>query len=239
MAESNLRFKKRTLRFEREIEAMAVASNNYLENVVPFYSSGVIKIEEQRFPYFIMELCDYHLGDLVLSRKGMLDDGEKLRISALIVKGVKSLNEYEIYHRDIKHENILFLDDLPYVGDLGLIDYRNSDIDLDELGEKIGPIGWLSPEATNKYLTEKTSYDGDYDCVLNSKSDVFQLGKLIWYLFQGNLPLGQITEADFLSDDKEIFSILKDALIYNKSNRLSIDRLYERLEELFPKYYLS
>nr|WP_321221366.1 protein kinase family protein [uncultured Psychroserpens sp.] len=239
LAEENKKIEKRVKRFEREIEAMSVSSTNFLEHVVPFYSSGNITIDGKRFPYFIMELCEFHLGDLVAARKEILDDGERLRISALIVRGIKSLNEFDIYHRDIKHENILFLDDLPYIADLGLSDYRPTDIDIDELGEKIGPIGWLSPEATNKYLTEKTSYVGDYDCVIDSKSDVFQLGKLIWFLFQGNLPLGQISETDFISDEKDIYHIVKDALAHNKENRLSIDDMLDRLEALFPKYFLS
>ena len=38
------------------------------------------------------------------------------------------------------------------IGDLGLVTRR--DLDYDRQNEFIGPKGWLSPEAMNKYLAE-------------------------------------------------------------------------------------
>ena len=122
------------------------------------------------------------------------------------------------------------------VGDLGLVDFQNKDSEIDSPNEKIGPYGWLAPEATNKMLTFKKHIGFVYDCKIDKKSDVFQLGKLFWYIFQGNLPIGQIVNDDFKMRDKEIFQIIFEMLRYEKNGRPSINRIEEKFEPLKLKY---
>src|SRR5690606_25235728 len=133
-----------------------------------------------------------------------------------ILEGIKLLNEYKIYHRDIKQDNIFLIDGEPIIGDLGLSDCRNIDIYINEKGELIGPTGWFSPEAINKYLVEKTSNPYKFNFTINGKSEVFQLGKLFWYIFQGNLPIGQITIDDFIPRNEDMFKLIFGMLLYSK-----------------------
>lgn len=112
---------------------------------------------------------------------------------------------------------------------MGLVDFQDVDANLDFENEKIGPFGWLSPEATNKMLTKGKNIKNVYECEINSMSDIFQLGKLFWYIFQGNLPLGQITFADSRFGDQDIFDVIFLMLKHNQAERPDVKRLNELL----------
>lgn len=71
-----------------------------------------------------------------------------------IAYGIKNLDSLGFYHRDIKPDNILIFNDNQWrISDLGLVAKRDEDIDRPN--EFIGPKGWISPEAMNKYLVKK------------------------------------------------------------------------------------
>jgi serine/threonine protein kinase len=211
--------KKRIQRFEREIEAMYVATDNSLPNVVKIFFHGTINIEGMDFHYYVMEKCDLTLKEYLTKNGNNLDITQKSILCRKILKGIQGLHEYKIYHRDIKQDNIYFVGDEPYIGDLGLSDYRDTDIFINERGELIGPTGWFSPEAINKYLVEKTGNPNGFDCVIDDKSEMFQLGKLFWYIFQGNIPIGHITIDDFISGNNTLFTIISNMLKHSKNTR--------------------
>ena len=235
--EVNEYVQKRIDRFEREIEALNVANNEGLTNIVQIIDDGSIELNGKSFRYFIMEKCDDNLSTYLLNNEEVAPS-QKLLLYHQIIQGIQQLNAFFIYHRDIKSDNILFKDGGIKVSDLGLVDNRNTDFIIEEHGEKIGPIGWLSPEAANKFLVEKTANFYEHSCVIGSKSEVFQLGKLGWYIFNGNLPIGQIQSVDFKLGDDNLFSILFDALQYDVKRRIDVDTLLNRVHDLFPNYYI-
>ena len=118
---------------------------------------------------------------------------QRFLICTEILTGIKELHSEDIYHRDIKPDNILFINGTWKISDLGLIGFREDDFKAKEIGMKIGPANWMSPEAFNKMYNEGDGYLNTYgfDCNLDEKSDIFQLGKLFWFIFQGNVPDGQ------------------------------------------------
>ena len=210
---------KRIKRFEREIEAMSVAKENSLDNVVEFHFSGTLNIGGLDFQYYVMQKCDCTLDDYLSNPENKLNIYQKTLLCEKILTGIMGLHEYKIYHRDIKYDNILFIGNEPFICDLGLADYRNSDIRINERGELIGPTGWFSPEAINKHLIEKHPNPYRFDFLINEKSEVFQLGKLFWYIFQGNLPIGQIVLDDFIVGDTYLFNMIFNMLLYSKNRR--------------------
>jgi serine/threonine protein kinase len=237
-AKEDRKARKRVSRFEKEIEALSIAKDEGMEDVIKIICSGDVRISKLTFRYFIMEKCDSNLGEY-LNREGIeISDSQKLVLFHRIVKGIKQLHDFKIYHRDIKFDNIFFRGDSPKVGDLGLVYNRNSEVKIFEKGEPIGPYGWLSPEATNKFLVENTPNLNKHDCFIDTQSDVFQLGKLCWYIFNGNLPLGQLLLDDFIPADETLFDIIFSSLQYSKARRLHIEELLIRVEELFPQYNL-
>jgi len=229
--------KKRIDRFEREIEALNLANSEGLTNIVQIIADGSIELDGKSFRYFIMEKCDDNLSTYLLNNEEVAPS-QKLLLYHQIIQGIQQLNAFFIYHRDIKSENILFKNGGIKVSDLGLVDNRNTDFIIEEYAEKIGPVGWLSPEAANKFLVEGTSNLYEHSCIIDSKSEVFQLGKLGWYIFNGNLPIGQIQSEDFKLGDENLFGILFDALQYNAERRIDVDTLLNRVHELFPDYYI-
>jgi len=235
-AKDNKWINKRLLRFYREIEALKKSLEEDVDGVVMIYGDGKVKIEDEVFPYFIMEKCDCNLKEYLESNE--VDISQKILLCYEIAKTIGILHYHKIYHRDIKAENIFFIDDQPIVGDLGLVESRDSDFVIDERGEIIGPIGWMTPEATNKFLTEKTKFGKYFNCKIDKKSDIFQLGKLFWYILQGNLPLGQIIFDDFIVKDQLLYNIIFEMLQHESERRPTLTNIQKNIKYLFPNYQL-
>jgi hypothetical protein len=85
-------------------------------------------------------------------------------------------------------------------------------------------------------LTNEKDIIYNFDCEIDSSSDVFQLGKLFWYVFQGNLPIGQILIDDYEIAEDDIFQIIFSMLQYRKTRRPTIANLEALLEPLKIKY---
>jgi serine/threonine protein kinase len=222
---------KRIRRFEREIEAFGVVTSNSIQGIVPFEFFGEYAIDGYTFKYYVMQRCDCTLKEYMESNRDNLSFDQMTILCRKVLESIKTLHEYGLYHRDIKHTNIYFIGDEPLIGDLGLVDYQDTEYYINERGELIGPVGWFSPEAINKWMVEKTKLKLIHDCRIDSKSEVFQLGKLFWYIYQGNIPIGQIHVDDFLIDNEEIFYILFDMLEYSKARRASTREVAERLDD--------
>lgn len=227
----------RITRFAMEVEALKFSASLNSDNIIQYYFDDYKDIGAGRFHYYVMEKADYDLTQYL--DQNDISNQQRLLLCTDILNGIKQLHNNDIYHRDIKPDNILFVKKTWKIGDLGLIENRNSEFEIKEVGEKIGPIGWLSPEATNKYLNEgegKLNKFG-FDCQIDKYSDVFQLGKLFWYIFQGNIPLGQIERDDFKLADNEIYDIIFEMLKHSK-NRPTLEEIEEGFRSRYTYYGL-
>ncbi len=220
-------------RFQRELLALRKAKKAKKENIIKYFHNGILIIDRMQFPFYTMEKADWDLTKYL--RENEVGTDQKLLLCLSILNGFKELHELEIYHRDIKHDNIFFLNRECKVGDLGLVRFREDDVDFiqSEIGDRIGAYGWESPETMNKYLTEKYD-DLNFDCEMDTQSDIFQLGKLFWYIFQGNLPIGQITPYDFKINDQQIFEIIFSMLQHSKAINRRIQSIMDVEAKLRP-----
>lgn len=220
-------------RFQREEIALRKAKKARKRNIIEFYENGILELHDLRFPFYTMERADWDISKFL--RENVIDNDQKLLICINILKGFKELHELHIYHRDIKHDNIFVIGRECKIGDLGLVAFKDNDLKFTELeiGDRIGAFGWESPETMNKFLTEKLD-DLNFDCLIDTQSDIFQLGKLFWYIFQGNLPVGQITIDDFLIGDQQIFNIIFQMLQYSKNDGRRIHSIIELENLLYP-----
>jgi serine/threonine protein kinase len=234
-------------RFINEIDALMKVKNSKIgANIVLIDGEGFIEIEGKQFPYYIMEKADSDLKEYLLKNSDGIDYQERIKLCMDIYNGIRGLHDLKFYHRDIKPDNILVFYNSKdedesernftwKIGDLGLIAHR--DKDYDDIGEKIGPIGWLSPEAMNKLLTEEAGIG--LDCVINEASDIFQLGKVFWFIFEYNVPIGQIQVSDLKSNVPNkifIFDLIKGMLQYPKERRSKEMVIEENLQLLAMEF---
>jgi serine/threonine protein kinase len=222
--------KKGNKRFQHEVDALYKAKREGLENVVTIYFDGVRRINNENFHYYVMEKAESDLTDHITNNPLALN--QKYVLCYEIIKGVNQLHSINLYHRDIKPDNMFFVDGTWKVGDLGLSRYRKQESIPDTKNEKIGPYGWLSPEVMNKVLCEGTTMENFHNCVIDAFSDIFQLGKLIWYIFNGNIPIGQIKLSDLRVNKSDLFDLIFQMLQYNKSDRGKLED-YEEAFELY------
>ncbi|MBK9582418.1 MAG: protein kinase [Saprospiraceae bacterium] len=175
--------------------------------------------EKHRF--YTMEYAPFDLKTFIEINHMTVDYDFKLNLCLSLAKGLEELRRLDYYHRDIKPDNIFFIDGDWKIGDLGLIAERNKQFEIDKVAETIGPRGWMSPESMNKYLTEGKGFPNLYDCIIDHRSDIFQLGKVFWYIFNFNAPIGCIKPVDMHFKDNDIYPIMRRMLNHNKKKRFS------------------
>jgi serine/threonine protein kinase len=224
-------------RFEREIEALTIAKESDFGFVVKILFDGQFEIGNQAYRYFVMERAESDLTDYLKTTE--LTIQQRFLICTEILTGIKELHSKDIYHRDIKPDNILFVNGTWKISDLGLIGHRDDDFKAKEIGMKIGPANWMSPEAFNKMYNEGVGSENifKFDCDLDDKSDIFQLGKLFWFIFQGNVPDGQLLRNDFKIEDDQVFEVLFNMLSHSKT-RPTITEIEEEFEKRYSAYVI-
>ena len=107
---------------------------------------------------------------------------EAVRDIATTLAGLAAEN---VWHRDLKPDNLFKLHDVWSVGDFGLVKYPNSEA-LTAPGRKVGPADYMAPEMRQ-----------DADRADAELADVFALAKTLWVLLTNqNLPLPGPHRAD-------------------------------------------
>jgi hypothetical protein len=126
---------------------------------------------------------------------------------------------------------------LPVFGDLGLIAFRAEDYDLDEFAEKVGPIGYLSPEATNKGLGLRSKASFAFDCAIDDKSDIFQLGQVFWLVLQDEVPTGHLIVGDlrFGAGAPVLERVIQPMLQYGKQRRATVGDVETALQPVLKE----
>lgn len=217
--------KKSEKRFKREIKALIDCKNANFQNIINIFHQGICKIFNpetgyyDEYLYYTMEYAQYDLKSYVEANHSKLYIDEKLSLCISLAEGLNELESLGYFHRDIKPDNIFMTGYEWKIGDLGLLSDRNDSNEIDDEAEAIGPRGWMSPESMNKYLTEGKGFMNNFNCKIDHQSDIFQLGKVFWYIFQHNAPIGSIKEGDFKIKHSQIYSVIKTMLNHSKSKR--------------------
>ena len=228
-------------RFKAEISALKKASKKNSQNLIRIVHHGNCKIwstwndEYEEYLFYTMEYAENDLKTYIESTHSTMNFEEKLSLCVSLAKGINELHSYGFYHRDIKPDNIFIIGNEWKIGDLGLCAERDKENKIDDISEFIGPRGWATPEVMNKHLTGGKGFQKKFDVVIDEQSDIFQLGKVFWYIFQHNAPIGAIKLNDFSTKHNRIYPILRTMLNHSKKRRYKdiseVIKLFEPIEK--------
>ena len=217
-------------KFLNEIKALNKCKGFDNENVIKIYDDGECDLNSKNYLFYTMEVADYDLKSFIENYHNTLYFENKVQLCLELLDGISQIDRAIFYHRDIKPDNIFFVNNVWKLGDLGLVAGKDLDYNFHEEGKFIGPRGWASPEVMNKYLSEKKGFKYKYDCNIDHQSDIFQLGKVFWYIFQYNAPIGYINSLDFNNENNKVFSILLEMLHHSKERR------FKNVSEIIPLF---
>lgn len=184
-------------------EARVIAALEH-PNIVSILS---LRIEENQF-FMIMEYVSGGSLHNLLSKQGKLPVEQAVALTIGICEGLARLHAQGIIHRDIKTENILLtVDGRPKVIDFGIAHVPKAfgGLELTQAGFQPSTLLYSSPEQVRG---EK----------LDARSDVYQIGELLYYMLAGE----HYINLEILEDE---------ALTYAGSNQFrSQAKLFELLE---------
>ena len=183
-------------------------------------------------------VCKYYNGRDLLSyliEEGLPSEKVTINITKQILQALSYLSTLKIMHRDVKPENILFVDEQEnqiVIVDYGFATYEK---DYKKLFSRCGTPGFVAPEVLN---------DEEYDCSI----DVYSCGIILYLMLSGDIPFNgesqsEIVEQNIKGDvDFEILSqlkvsdwlieLLKKMLRKNKQKRISAN---EALAEILSQ----
>ena len=210
-------------RFKEEVKLM---KNLNHDNIVKLYDT----IENEDYMYLILEYCEH--GDLKkFLNKRPLKEKKVKKFMKQIVSGLKYLNSFDIYHRDLKPQNILV--DKNYnlkISDFGLAKSCESNTLLDTI---CGSPMYMAPE-----IMKYRKYD--------TKADLWSLGIIFYQMLTGKTPYTANSHAELMEN------IEHKSIIFPMSIKISssaIDLLTKLLkktskermtwEELFDHEWLN
>lgn len=198
----------------------------------------------------VMPILDYNLdGDikwysmpLAIPSKEFLSDKSYYGIIEFyseIANTLRELHLKEIYHRDIKPDNLLVLDGIPVIADFGLVQLPDAE-HLTKHGDKLGPAFFIAPEMI-----------GNPDTADSGKADVYSFAKSLWVaLTDQNFPIiGEhdltykpILVSSYINDSRllQIDSLISLATKLDPEKRINIGQVADNLQEwLKPQASMS
>jgi non-specific serine/threonine protein kinase/serine/threonine-protein kinase len=165
-------------RFRHEAEILGRLRH---PNIAQVYDAGTFDEGHGAQPYFAMELVK---GEPLIkyAESKKLGLQERLELFVNVCDAVQYAHHQGVIHRDLKPDNIL-VDDFrePKILDFGVARATDSDIQATtlrtDIGQLIGTVPYMSPEQVT----------GD-PTALDTRSDVYSLGVVLYELICGRLP---------------------------------------------------
>jgi len=177
----------RRSRFEREARAAGQIAH---PNILAVLDIGVY----DGLPFIITELLE---GETLRERlrPGSLSERKATEIASQIAKGLGAAHERGVVHRDIKPENIFIAND----GHVKILDFGLASVSPQQSapadatitlktasGIILGTAAYMSPEQARGQAVD-------------SRSDIFSLGSVLYEMLSGQRPFSGDTYADLIS----------------------------------------
>ena len=211
------KFNQSTDLLKKEIEIM---------NKINTENSVCVKeiFDTKQYFYIIMEFCEYNLEDYIKRREDPITINEIKEILNQLNNSFKIMIKENIIHRDLKPKNILISFNKLDKCLIKLSDYGSSKFLNQSNTNSIGKSGTLLTMAPEVLKDEKE--------LINSKSDIWSLGIIIYYLLFKEYPFNGNGEYKILQDinsnkklkkcnNEELNDLLNKMLKININERIS------------------
>ena len=185
-------------------------------------------IETKESYWMILELCYLNLEEYMKKRKEPLSIEEIKEILLDLNKGFKEINDNKIIHTSIKPSNILLSINKSKINK---ICFKISEFGLSKLLKE-------NKENDNNYkISETISPENIKGELITSKSDIWSLGIVIYYMLYKKYPYNG-TEYEMIkklelynnfsiNDDKNLNDLLNKMLIPNFNIRISWEQYFQ------------
>lgn len=187
-------------RFNNEARVMKELDSPF---VAKFFDSGSVTVQreddtshEESVPWIAMQLGGTNMRAHV-EQNGPLSLSSLKTITPSLCQAVAHLHSKGFIHRDIKPENFVWQGqkkDALLMIDFGIAKKLGEDVSarpmdtFTQVKEFVGPVFFSSPELI-AYATNKAHS-------VDTRSDIFQVGKLIWFLGTGKISAGVPSQKD-------------------------------------------
>lgn len=226
-------------------------------NILKFYH---VELSKNNL-YMISDLCDFTLTKALSDKKKFIDYIKKninigndiiydnkilpekylIYIIKQIFDGLEYLYDRNIFHRDIKPDNILFKDGILKISDFGFAKelYTNSDISNTFCGSPL----YMAPE-----ILLQQPY--------SNKSDIWSLGIMIYSIIYNDHPCSNVTNVynlikfyessspikfPYTKYSVEIIDLLRKMLVYDVNKRIGWNELfsYQYINEIYKSFNIN
>lgn len=209
--------------------------------------NSILKISKRIRIYIQMELCTSNLGDFLpaLSQIDLYSSKkvkERLEIALQICKGIKTIHDSGIIHRDIKTSNI-FLSTSEYpqvkIGDFGLATFEDN-LKYKEKEKSNGCNYHTKNVGTSIYMSPEQKESNYY----SKSSDIYSLGLVLYELmcpytcqmekienFANIKSKGEIVVKQFKRNYPNISEMICNMVNKDMNLRPSIDEVIEVIED--------
>jgi len=177
----------RRARFEREARA---AGQIHHPNILAVLDTGA----HNDLPFIITELLE---GETLRERlrPGPLPQRKAIEIASQIAKGLGAAHEKGIVHRDVKPENIFISSD----GHVKILDFGLARVSTQESAH---PDATLTLKTASGIILGTAAYMSPEQArgqAVDSRSDIFSLGAVLYEMLSGERPFSGNTYADLVS----------------------------------------
>lgn len=182
-------------RFELECQTLALMSHPAIATI---YEGGHT---DEDVPFLAMEFVDGHAITQHCESKH-LGLAARLRLFQQVCAGIEHAHQKGVIHRDLKPSNLLITETndspVPKIIDFGLAKLApNVDQTISkpststQLGQILGTLQYMSPEAATLR-----------PAAIDTRSDVFSLGVILFELLTGTTPLAEQLDSDLPVDER-------------------------------------